>query len=58
MKVRELCINHPDGSYEPKRQIIITTISGKVTLNPGVRFRPGVKIMGMDIAELLDMEVN
>jgi len=58
MKVRDLLIHHPDGSYEPKRTIKITTPSGEVTLSPGVRSRPGVKIMGFDITELLDMDVD
>ena len=58
MKVRDLLIHHPDGSYEPKQPIAITTPSGKVTLNPGVRFQPGVKFMGVDIREVLDMEVD
>ena len=58
MRVRDLLIHYPDGSYEPKQPIAITTQSGKVTLNPGVRFQPGVKFMGVDIREVLDMEVD
>lgn len=58
MKVRDLLIHHPDGSYEPKQPITITRQGGKATLNPGVRFQPGVKFMGVDITEVLDMEVD
>ncbi len=58
MRLRLLLIQHPDGSYEPKRQITINTPSVKVTLNPGTRFRRGVKISGVDITEMLDIEVD
>lgn len=54
MKVRDKLIHHPDGSYEPKQTIKITTPSGEVTLNPGVRFQPGVEFMGIDITKVLD----
>lgn len=59
MRVIDLLIHHPDGSYEPKRPITITTPNGsKVTLNPGTKFRRGIKIGGIDITEVLDMEVD
>lgn len=58
MKVRDLLIEHSDGSYEPKKPITITGPQGKVMLNPETRFRPGVKFMGIDITEILDMEVD
>ena len=32
--------------------------NGKVTLSPGVRFRSGVKFMGIDITEVLDEEID
>ncbi|MCJ7613599.1 hypothetical protein MUO71_02375 [Candidatus Bathyarchaeota archaeon] len=58
MRVRDLLIHHPDGSYEPRQPITVTSQSGKVSLSPGVRFQPGVKFMGVDITEVLDMEVD
>jgi len=58
MKVRDLLIEHTDGSYEPKQQVTITGPNGKVTLSPSVRFRPGVKFMGIDITEVLDEEID
>jgi len=58
MKVRDLLIVHSDGSYEPKQPIKITGPSGEITLNPGTKLRPGVKFMGVDIAEILDMEAD
>jgi len=58
MKVRELVIHHPDGSYEPKRTIIISSPNGKITLHPGARLYPGGDFMGITNTELLDMEVD
>ena len=58
MKMRDMLIAHPDGSYEPKRSITIAKANGRVTLNPGVRFRAGVKFMGIDITEILDQEID
>ncbi len=58
MKVRDLLTEHSDGSYEPKQNITISGPNGKVSLNPGVRFRAGVKFMGIDIAEILDQEIS
>ena len=57
MKVRDFLIEHPDGSYEPKQRITVTGPNGNVTLNRGVRFKPGVRFMGIDITEILDQEV-
>ena len=58
MKVRDLLIHHPDGRYEPKQTIKITTPGGEITMNPGTKFQPGVKFMGVDITEMLDMDVD
>lgn len=57
MTVRDLIIHHLDGTYEPRQPIAITSQGRKVTLSPGVRFRPGVRFNGVDITEVLDMEV-
>ena len=37
---------HPDGGIEPLRPVRI----GGVTLGPGVRFTPGVRFGGVDLA--------
>ena len=58
MKVRDIFIQHPDGSYEPTQQLTIQGPNGqKIALNPGVRFRPGVSFMGIDILEILDKDI-
>ena len=56
MKVKDLVRQHPDGSYEFKQMVTVSGAGGLVTLGPGVRFRAGVKFMGVDIAELLEQE--
>ncbi len=59
MIVRDLMIQHPDESWEPKQIITINLPSGeKITLRPGVKMKPGFMAMGVDITELLDMEVD
>ena len=59
MKLRDLLIQHETGEYEPKVQITISRPDGSlVTIGPGIRFAPGVELMGVDIATLLDLEVN
>ena len=59
MIVRDLMIQHPDESWEPKQIININLPSGdKITLRPGVKMKPGFMAMGVDITELLDMEVD
>ncbi len=57
MKVRDLFVQHPDGSYEPTQQITIQGPNGKVALGPGVRLRAGVRFMGIDILEILDQDI-
>ena len=57
--MRDLLIQHPDGSWEPIQIITINLPSGeKITLHPGVKMQPGFKAMGTDIIEFLDMEVD
>ena len=52
-------IQHPDGSWEPKEPIAIHTSSGgQVTLKPGIRMKPGVIFLGIDIAQILDTEID
>ena len=58
MKLREIIIQNPDGSYEVSKKITIKSDKGEISLNPGVKMRPGVKFMGVDITELLDQEVK
>ena len=58
MKVRELCIAHPDGSYEPKQQITIKTPTATITLNPGTKIQPNAEFSGIPFAQILDMEVG
>lgn len=57
-KLRDFFIQHSDGSYEPRRQLMIQGPNGKVALGPGVRIRPGVKFMGIDVFELLDRAID
>ena len=46
MIVRDLMIQHPDESWEPKEIIIINLPSGeKITLRPGVKMKPGFMAM-------------
>jgi len=57
MKVNDLMIFHDDGSIEPSQKITIQEPSGTVSFGPGVRFRKGVSFMGVDVFELLEMDV-
>ena len=58
MRIRDLLIEHSDGSYEPKKSITLSNPNGRITLNPGMRFRPGVRFMGIDITEILDKDIG
>lgn len=57
MKLRDKMVQHPNGSWEPREPITIKSPSGEVRLSPGVRFKEGIVILGVDIKELLDMEI-
>jgi hypothetical protein len=54
LKIRDYFIRHPDGSWEPKQAVTIKTNAGEVKLSPGISFRPGAQLMGMDIAQLCE----
>ena len=58
MKAKDFFIQHPDGSYEPTRSLTINGPSGRVTLGPGIRLKPGVRFMGIDITEILYMDIQ
>lgn len=58
MIVRDLMTEYPDGSWEAKQIIIINRPSGKITLRPGIKMQPGFMAMGVDIIELLDMDIG
>ena len=58
MKVGDLLTEHSDGSFEPEQTITITSPDGgKVIFGSGVRFRKGVRFMGLDLAECLEWEI-
>jgi hypothetical protein len=49
--------HNEDGSWTPLSQITITIQNGsRVSMGPGVSFRPGVQFSGIDIAELLNQK--
>jgi len=59
MLVRDLMNQHPDGAWEAKQIITINQPSGeKITLRPGIKMNPGFMAMGVDIIELLDIELD
>lgn len=59
MTLKNYLTHHPeDGSYEPTIQIAVRRADGKIiTIGPGMRFIPGVFMLGIDIGTLLDKEV-
>ena len=59
MKIRAYFVRHPDGSWEPRQAVTITGVGGsQITVNPGVRFMPGVLFNGFDIGALCDRDAN
>ncbi len=59
MKLKDIIIQNPDGSYEVSKRIIIKSSMGEITINPGIKMRPGgIKLSGLDITELLDKEIK
>ncbi len=58
MKIREYFVHHPDGSWEPRTKVTIEGSLARVTIIPGVRFRPGVTLGGVDIAKLCEEDAE
>jgi len=59
MLVRDLMTQHPDGAWEAKQIITINHLAGeKITLRPGIKMNPGFMAMGIDIIDLLDIELD
>ncbi len=58
MKIRAYFIRHPDGSWEPRQAVTITAGGAPLTVNPGVRFMPGVLFNGIDVARLCEQDAN
>ena len=59
MLVRDLMTQHPDGAWEAKQIISINHPTGeKITLRPGIKMNPGFMAMGIDIINLLDIELD
>ena len=58
MKVRDIVKKLDDESYELQASVTITGPNGQVSLSPGTKLRPGVKILGMDIEEILELDID
>ena len=59
MLVRDLMTQHPDGAWEAKQIITINHPTGEtLTLRPGIKMNPGFMAMGVDIIDLLDIELD
>lgn len=59
MLVRDLMSQHPDGAWEAKQIISINHPTGaEITLRPGIKMNPGFMAMGVDIIDLLDIELD
>ena len=58
MKIRNLFVHHPDGSWEPRQSVRIQTDQGSIEMNPGTRFRRGILFMGLDVAKLCDEDAD
>ena len=58
MKIRNLFVQHADGSWEPRQPVQISTDMGSVAMNPGTRFRRGIFFMGLDVAKLCDEDAD
>ena len=59
MKIRTFFTRHADGSWEPTQELILRIpAAGKVAIAPGDRFRPGVLLMGVDIAALCEQDTD
>jgi hypothetical protein len=47
----------PNGSWRPLRQITVSNQTGaKVTIGPGMEFRPGVAFAGLDLGVALEQQ--
>lgn len=58
VKLRDKMIQHPDGMWEPKEPIRISTDKVKVALNPGSKMSENAQIAGVPLSQLLDMELQ
>ena len=59
MLVRDLMTQDADGAWEAKQIITINHPTGeKITLRPGIKMNPGFMAMGIDIIDLLDIELD
>ncbi len=54
MKIRDLFVHHPDGSWEPKAPTTINLSKARMDVNPGTVFRPGALFGGVDVAQLCE----
>jgi len=52
MKMSDLFVRHPDGSWEPKAPSTIELSTAVMDVNPGTVFRPGTLFGGVDVARL------
>ena len=58
MKIRDLFVHHPDGSWEPKAPTTINMSRGVMDVNPGTVFRPGTLFGGVDVALLCEEDAE
>jgi hypothetical protein len=47
---------NPDGSWSPVQLVTISGPNGKISMNNLYSFRPGVPVMGLDVATMLDQQ--
>ena len=52
MKMRDLFVHHPDGSWEPMTSTTIKMSTAVMDVHPGTVFRPGTLFGGVDVAQL------
>jgi len=54
MRLEEIFTDNGDGTHSPKGRIRI----GGITVGPGLSLRPGKRVLGIDIAEYLDCDLE
>lgn len=54
MKFRDYFVKQADGSWRPNKLITIKGPTGQMSMPPGQRLRPGLKLMGLDMAQLCE----
>ena len=55
MRIREYFIQDPDGSWGPRVTVIIKgPTGGEMRMPSGQRLRPGLKMVGLDLAQLCE----